>query len=112
MLGAVNRAAEGRKRPIWCLIWLLAALIVMATVDRIPDPPAANRDNPQFGISCVHEAGMAAVVPGRIQLTVIHQPLGYADLDTNEPFPGDRSPVCLERATDPSPPLSQSLLRI
>jgi len=30
------------KRSIWCTIWILSALLVIASLDAIPDPPAVN----------------------------------------------------------------------
>jgi hypothetical protein len=29
-----------RRRSIWCTIWILGALLVVASLDAIPDPPA------------------------------------------------------------------------
>jgi hypothetical protein len=29
-----------RERSIWCTVWILGALLVIASVDAIPDPPA------------------------------------------------------------------------
>jgi hypothetical protein len=31
-----------RRRSIWCTIWILSALLVMASLDTTPDPPAVD----------------------------------------------------------------------
>src|SRR5256885_6562250 len=55
ILSAVHRPSAARSPLVCALTWLLAALIVMASIDRLPDPPAARRDNTQFKISSSHE---------------------------------------------------------
>ena len=40
-------------KSIWCTIWILGALLVIATLDTLPDPPAVN-PSPALGSLLLH----------------------------------------------------------
>jgi len=83
---------------------MLIALVVVATVDSVPDPPAESRDFAQLTISCPHElaadfaAASLVFVPRRIEM----RPFRGVPCVT-APAPADRI-VPREQETDPSPP--------
>jgi hypothetical protein len=92
-----------RRHLVWC-IWILAALLVAASVDAIPDPPALDP----------HFAAMKVPSPSGL---AVHNPPG--DSSSLPPFQarecvlvGDSEPhfpaevlAQMEQAADPSPPL-------
>ena len=92
------------QRPlVWC-IWILAALLVVASVDAIPDPPALD---PHFAAMKVPSLSGLAVqnLPGNDSSLAPFQARGAV-------FVGDTEPDCpataiaqMEQAADPSPPL-------
>jgi hypothetical protein len=104
--------AGGRRRQmktIWCLlVCILVSLVVASTVDRLPDPPAANPDLVQFRISSPHElpptAGRLSVVPIPAFWLFDEQ----AEFDPSWPVIRLNRIDPLERATDPSPPVIHS----
>lgn len=99
--------ASGHRRQmksVWCFIWMLIALVVMATVDRVPDPPAAKPVLVQFRISSPHELPAALGTPSRFLLRTFWESERLAALAPSEPVPGINRIDPLERAADPSPP--------
>jgi hypothetical protein len=44
-------------------IWILGVLLVMATLDSLPDPPAVNPSAAPCKILLLHEVAAAAVTP-------------------------------------------------
>ena len=49
-------------KTIWCTIWILSALLVVATVDAQPDPPALN---PSTAYPMAPGAGSASAIPAK-----------------------------------------------
>jgi len=104
--------AGGRRRQMkktWCLlVCILISLVFASTVDRLPDPPAANPDLVQFRISSLHEfpvsAGRLSVVPIPAFWLFDEQ----AVFDPSQPVIRLNRIDPLERATDPSPPVVYS----
>jgi len=96
-------------RPISCLVWILITLLTTATLDRVPDPPAANPAGAQLTISVPHElppssgAPCLCMAPSQMQ-----EPEHVALSDTADPLQSANWIDSLERGTDPSPPASIS----
>ncbi|HLJ47361.1 MAG TPA: hypothetical protein VKU01_15195 [Bryobacteraceae bacterium] len=105
ILCIVHRAGTARIKANWWLSWLLVVFVVMASVDRLPDPPAAKPDCTQFTISPSH---------GQPASLASHWSLLFATLQS----PPERRAILavvavshrsrilvLERTTDSSPPI-------
>jgi hypothetical protein len=96
---------------IWCVIWILGALLVIASLDKLPDPPAANPSGAAFKASLTHEC--APGTPSRFC-----EPARIFFRSTSQLTASDFSPVHLlhgrmvlmEQAADPSPPESTQAL--
>lgn len=98
--------AHRQMRTISCLIWILITLLITATLDRAPDPPAANPAGTQLTISGQHELPPAFGAPARsLAPSQMHEPEHLAVLDNSEPLKPNNSIDLLERGTDTSPPL-------
>jgi len=97
-----------RRHLVWC-IWILAALLIAASVDATPDPPALDP----------HFAAMKVPSPSGFAKAV-HSPSGNdSSLELLDQFQargsffvGNTEPDCpatfliqMEQAADPSPPL-------
>lgn len=91
---------------ISCLMWILITLLITATLDRVPDPPAASPAGAQLTVSGPHELpptfGTPAVALG---LSQMQEPGRPAISDSTEPLQSTKWIDALERGTDPSPPL-------
>jgi hypothetical protein len=110
ILSAVRRVEAGRMKAVSCLTWLLALLVVMASLDRLPDPPAARPDYAQSKSSGPHEqpADAAAPCPGLV--VALHPLSNHGTVAISEPVPPRSQIVVLERASDTSPPAVPSQL--
>lgn len=86
-------------------IWIVTALVLVAMLDRVPDPPAANPDLVQFRISSVHEVPVAFGTPPPSAIPAFRPSERFIPLVVSEPAPASKTIDSLERATDPSPPL-------
>jgi hypothetical protein len=102
---AHKQMRQKRIKTISCLIWILVTLLITATVDHVPDPPAANPAGAQLTISGPHELppafGAPALCPGPSRM---QEPERFAVSDTSEPSQPNNWIDPLERGTDPSPP--------
>src|SRR5690348_6661771 len=100
------RIAHQQMKTISCLMWILVTLLITATLDRVPDPPAANPAGAQLTVSGPHELppafGTPAVGLAPLQM---QEPRHPAILENAEPLESTRWIDALERGTDPSPPL-------
>jgi hypothetical protein len=92
----------------WSLICFVIALMVMATVDRVPDPPAAKPDLVQFAVSNPHEIPALLTRPFQFLISAFWQSERTAVFQPFEPVLLSNRIHPLERATDPSPPASRS----
>jgi hypothetical protein len=106
------RYAEGQvlaaiKSRIWCAIWILGALLVIATLDKVPDPPAANPGKAQIHTCCPHEVAVATFTPVQSFRTIFRQPLRHEANGIFQPLPVRGWIVLIEQASDPSPPSLQ-----
>jgi len=98
-----------QMRAISFLIWILIALLTTATLDRVPDPPAANPAGAQLTISVPHELPPAFGAPSvGLAPSQMQEPEHLALSDTVEPLQSTNWIDFLERGTDPSPPSSIS----
>ena len=85
------------------LAWILGAFLILATLDRVPDPPAANPNGSQMSVSAIHGIAPVAVSARagappqsalkRIAANEVFESLVYGDLT-----------VRVQHATDSSPP--------
>jgi hypothetical protein len=101
-----------RIRSIWCTIWTLGALLLIATLDNRRDPPATNPDGAQFKLSkamCLEKSpdGNAAQLCESLAIPLPF-PIQFVAAD---PSPSDRLSnrmVLTEQAADASPPARQA----
>jgi hypothetical protein len=98
------------KSTRW-LIWILSALLVLATVDNVPDPAATNPGNAQSKASCLYEhpaesaARSAQAIDALLRLPVHSLPASTVELHPHSP-----RLVLTAHAADPSPPKYDSAL--
>ena len=97
------RVAHKRMKSICCLVWILTALVIATTVDRVPDPPATRPNATQFRVSgplelLVSLPSAPVFAPSRAQ-SERSRAFYVSDLP-----PRSHRVDPLERATDPSPP--------
>jgi hypothetical protein len=92
-------------RTISRLIWILITLLIAASLDRAPDPPAANPAGAQLTISGSHELSPAFDTPAVFSVPSQMQEAEHLAMpDTTEPAPLINWIDPLERGADPSPP--------
>jgi len=95
---------------ISCTIWVLAALLVIVTLDTIPDPPAVSPDNATVKAPCPQESP-GSVLEQRLAIAApsasSHGNFRFVAFQSNEKpsRPSDRA-VLTGQAADPSPPLT------
>jgi hypothetical protein len=99
----VAPAGRAPVKSIYSLIWLIGALLVIATFDRIPDPPSS-KPEPQFSEISVHADSVAAITPSGFVIPSCTQ-IPAVVADAVEYFPRTSRLVLVERAADASPPL-------
>lgn len=100
------RIAHQQMKTISCLMWILIALLIAATLDHVPDPPAASPAGVQLAVSAPHELPPAFGAPAlRFALSQIQEPGHLAISDSAEPLESTKWIDALERGADPSPPL-------
>lgn len=92
-------------RSLSCTIWILAALLIAAVLDDIPDPPAAN---PRAAVCKVLHlrdyAGDTAMRRGDSVATPDPFPVSLVAPDTCESCRPSDCMVLTGQAADPSPP--------
>jgi hypothetical protein len=98
--------ATALNRSIGCAIWIVCALVILAAVDTIPDPAAANPNNAQLSASCRHERAVAAVVCSALDLLAAPVAVSILPGLGADLFHYADRVVFIEHAADPSPPLS------
>ncbi|HVW84059.1 MAG TPA: hypothetical protein VHB50_05245 [Bryobacteraceae bacterium] len=91
-------------KTIWCIVWVLGALLVIATLDNVPDPPAASPGASQY-TAAVHDH----LVGGGVQYhqspgSLFRLPLRFDEPNSVQPHPRSAQQVVTEQAADPSPP--------
>jgi hypothetical protein len=95
-------------KPTWCLIWILIGFVVLAVVDRVPDPPSSKPDSVKCSVSSSHELPVAFGTASEFAILAIGQSEQSTAFVPFAPvLPDSRTPH-LERATDPSPPALHS----
>jgi hypothetical protein len=90
------------------MIWILGALLVIATLDNIPDPPAATPSASQFCTTCLYEYSVAVVTPNGFVGALFRLPLTSAVADAVARSLPNRSIVLIDYAADLPPPSQQS----
>jgi hypothetical protein len=90
-------------KSIWCTIWILSALLVMATLDALPDPPAVN---PGSAISLVLHHSFSDFATGRCDAPCAPHPLPVSLVGayTREPLRPSACLILTAQAADSSPP--------
>jgi hypothetical protein len=102
-------SSDRQMRTISCLIWILITLLTTASLDRVPDPPAASPAGAQLTISVPHELPPAFGAPSvGLAPSQMQEPEHLAVLDAAETLQSIHWIDSLERETDPSPPPSIS----
>jgi hypothetical protein len=92
------------KSTRW-LIWILSALLVLATVDNIPDPAAMNPGNAQFKASCPDEhPAESATRSAQLIDALFGLPVHSLTASIVELHPYRPRLVLTAHAADPSPP--------
>jgi hypothetical protein len=100
------RIAHQRMKTISCLMWIAITLLIAATLDRVPDPPAANPAGARLAISGPHELALAFGPPVvRLAPSQAREAGHLAISHKSEPLKSTKWIDALERGTDPSPPL-------
>jgi hypothetical protein len=95
-----------QTKTISCLMWILITLLITATLDRVPDPPAASPAGAQLTVSGPHELPPTFGAPSvGLALSQMQEPAHPAILDRTEPLQSTKWIDALERGTDPSPPV-------
>jgi hypothetical protein len=105
ILSAVPRLWAVRTNGGWCLALLLAVLVAMASLDRVPDPPAVRPDHPQVKNSASF-AQLATPPVHSSPLIAMLQPA--ADRGASfavAPVTHRGLILVVKRATDSSPPI-------
>jgi len=89
---------------ISCTVWILGALLVVATLDRMPDPPAANSGDSHFStLSCLdHPDGI--LTAGTLALPRWTMSDSTRISLAGASIPSIRQNVRVAEAADPSPP--------
>jgi hypothetical protein len=90
------------------MVWILGALLMIATLDKIPDPPAAKPNHTELSASCLHEQSVAADTVCVFIDALFHLPVRIVVADAVELLPYNDRIVLVERAADSSPPAPQS----
>jgi len=100
---------RAHMRSVWCTIWLLGALLVIAMLDNLPDPPAANPTTARFEASCLHQDTAGSATPADTSSgTSFRLSVCFAVTDAFESHPRNSRLALTEHAADPSPPAQQS----
>lgn len=93
------------------LTWLLVLLVVMASVDRLPDPPATRSNYTQFKISGSHEQPARLDTPRPLLAALVQPPLDRPISLPVAPVSRSSRTLVLRRASDSSPPILHRHLR-
>ena len=90
-------------------IWVLGVLLITATLDSQPDPPALNPSNALSTVLSQHDCVCSAPIQRRDSLaTSVPCPISLVTADSCEPYrPSDRM-ILTVQAADPSPPAIQA----
>jgi hypothetical protein len=97
-------------KSVWCTVWILGAVLVIATLDARPDPPAVNPNPAAHKVLQTHDCACDTATPRCDSLAAVH-PFTMRRVATGlcEPHrPSDRI-ILTGQAGDPSPPLRESL---
>ena len=97
-------------KAIWCTIWILGALLVIATLDALPDPPAVmNPSAARCKVAQPHDDPYDAAPPRCDSVTTSYPfPVSLVAGDGCEPCRPSNRMVLTVQAADPSPPVPQS----
>lgn len=104
-LKGVTARPPVRATLLCCLAWLLGALLVMASLDRIPDPAATSPKAQSVAVS-LHEHSMDAAASRILVAPPPELRLPARTPASVEISPVRQSTVLIDHAADPSPPLA------
>ncbi len=93
----------------WCTILVVAALLVVATIDAQPDPPAVNPSTALCKVLQPHYSP-SVTVTGRCESLRTFYPfrVSLVTADACEPYRPNVRTVLTVQAADPSPPAPQA----
>jgi hypothetical protein len=97
-------------RALWCAIWMLGALLVIAAVDNMPDPPAAGPAPAQFLVAAPHDTASPAIQFCHSLGAFFRSTVRFDAVEALTPPPLTSRMVFTEQAADPSPP-TESVFR-
>ena len=90
-------------------IWILGALLVIATLDALPDPPAVNPSIAQCKLGQLHDFSRDTVTPRCDSIGTSYPiPVSLVAVDACEPNRPSYRMVLTGRVTDSSPPAQQT----
>ena len=87
------------------MIWILSALLLLATFDSLPDPLADNPDAAQYDISRLHRSAVVAVTLRPSVSPIWSLPLNSVVADEGGHPPASRSTLLIDQVGDLSPPV-------
>ncbi len=105
ILSGVPRVWAVRTNAGWCLTWLLVVLVSMASLDRVPDPPAVRPDYTQIKISAPHAQLATPAVRCSLLVAMLQPPVERRASLTAVPVGHRGLTLVLRRAADSSPPI-------
>jgi hypothetical protein len=96
-------------RSTWCIVWILGALVVIATLDALPDPPAVNPSTAICKALQLNEYFCdTGARCGDSLSTSYPLPVSFIAADADEPYRPSERMVLTGQMTDPSPPAARS----
>src|SRR5271157_3944955 len=92
-------------KSVTCIIWILAALLLVATLDNLPDPPAANPRAAVCKVLHLRDHARDAALPRSAALvTPDSLPASFVAVDPCESCHPSDCIVIAGQAADSSPP--------
>jgi hypothetical protein len=107
MLLTVDLVIRVPLKLLRCMVWVLGASLVLAAIDKVPDPPAAHPDNAWLSALWVHQGPVAVATPFAAISGSPHLPVRIIVRDEAENCLCKELSVHMERAADSSPPAPQ-----
>jgi hypothetical protein len=104
MLLTVNHVMRVPLKLLRCMVWVLGAFLILAAIDKVPDPPAANPNSAWLSALWVHQGPVAVVTPFPMVSKPPHLPVRISVRDEAENCLCKDLTIPLERAADSSPP--------
>jgi hypothetical protein len=107
-LGPVAREVKSPIKSIYYMVWIFGVLLMIAALDKIPDPPAAKPNHTRISASCLHNQSVAVGMVRVFIDALFHVPAPIAEAYVLELRPYRDRIVLVGRAADSSPPSPKS----